>query len=113
MRKNFCLGFSLAEKQCGFQALLSYFALEMKLHVLSLIPEGIAFLTPCVSRHSFRSDSVRSKSQMSRAGLFFTLCTCVFKQQRPTQVLTLESRSLCELLHRAVDKQALGHEQSN
>lgn len=50
---------------------------------------------------------------MSRAGLFLTLCTCVFKQQRPTQVLTLESRSLCELLHRAVDKQALGHEQSN
>lgn len=48
------------------------------------------------------------KSQMSHVWLFLTVslvlfCTC-FSSKRPTQCFTLESRSLSELLHRAVHK---------
>lgn len=57
---------------------------------------------------------VSKKSQMSHVSLFLTVCTCFvctcFSSKRPTQCFTLESRSLSELLHRAVHKANSGRQ---
>jgi len=66
----------LGEKQCGFLRLLSYVALEISPHVLSLIPEGRICIpySLCFQLFFQVSDSVRSKSQMSRVGFFLAVC---------------------------------------
>lgn len=77
MKKNIFLGSPLGEKWHGFLGLLSCFALEMKLHVLSLIPERTNHIphTLCFQLFFHVSESVRSKLQMPCVGLFLTVGT--------------------------------------